>query len=243
MEERQRLLASLTTLRASKQPAELTHALGEICARYGLSHMTFLVVRIGGGSEICPYYCTTYAERWTELYVDKRYFEIDPVMDVMRWSLLPVDWSSLDRKPDEVRRFFEAAHAHDIGPNGLTIPVRGPKGERCLFSVASSLRNTGWARLRADSVHDLLVLSHYLHEKVLTVTRLREVGRYRDLSKRERQCLQLLATGSIFKQIAAILDISESSVRLYLRSARRKLGASTSRQAVAKAIFLELIDI
>ena len=119
----------------------------------------------------------------------------------------------------------------------------GPNGERCLFSVASNLPKRDWSRLRASSIHELQILSHYLHETVFSATGLREIGRYRNLSRRESQCLQLLATGRISKQIAADLGISENSVKLYLRSGRLKLGAATSHHAVAKASFLELIEI
>lgn len=87
------------------------------------------------------------------------------------------------------------------------------------------------------------VLSHYLDETVVAITGLRDGAHYRDLSRRERQCLELLAGGRLSKQIAAALGISESAVKQYLRSARLKLGASTSHQAVAKASFFELISL
>jgi DNA-binding CsgD family transcriptional regulator len=238
-----RLSLALRTLRAAKHCEDLHPALDELCARYGLSHMTFLVVCSGGRSGLYPYYCSTYPVTWTEIYVDKRYFDIDPVINVVRWGFMPVDWSSLDRRPVQVSSFFEEARSYDIGPNGLTIPIRGPKGERCLFSVTSSLPKRDWSRLRASSIHELQILSHYLHETVLSASGLREAGRYRNLSRREGQCLQLLARGRISKQIAAALGISENAVKLYLRSARIKLGAATSHQAVAKASFLELIKI
>lgn len=190
-----------------------------------------------------PYYCTTYPDTWTEIYVDKRYFDIDPVINVVRSGFMPVDWSSLHQRSAQTSRLFKEAYSYDIGPSGLTIPIRGPNGERCLFSVASNLPKRDWSRLRASSIHELQILSHYLHETVFSATGLREIGRYRNLSRRESQCLQLLATGRISKQIAADLGISENSVKLYLRSGRLKLGAATSHHAVAKASFLELIEI
>ncbi|MEJ6850198.1 helix-turn-helix transcriptional regulator [Sinorhizobium fredii] len=242
MVDHHRLSLSLRTLHAAKHREALRPALDELGARYGLSHMTFLVV-YSGKSGLYPYYCTTYPETWTEIYVHKRYFDIDPVIDVLRWGFLPVDWSSVDRRSAPAARLFDEARSHNIGPHGLTIPIRGPKGERCLFSVTSNLSKRDWSRLRASSIHELQILSHYLHETVLSATGLRELGRYRDLSRREGQCLQLLARGRISKQIAADLEISENSVKLYLRSARLKLGASTSHHAVAKASFLELIEI
>ncbi|QLL64236.1 helix-turn-helix transcriptional regulator [Sinorhizobium mexicanum] len=243
MVDNRRLSSSLGTLKSAKDRGDLHPALDELCARYGLSHMTFLVVCSGGPSGLYPYYCTTYPDTWTEIYVDNHYFDIDPVIDVVRWGFLPVDWSTLDRRSTQVYRIFKEARSHDIGPHGLSIPIRGPKGERCLFSVSSNLPKRDWSRLRASIIHELQILSQYLHEAVLSVSGLREVGRYRKLARRESQCLQLLAAGRISKQIAGDLDISENSVKLYLRSARLKLGASTSHQAVAKASFLELIQI
>lgn len=243
MEDRKRLSSSLATLKAAKHRDQLNPALRAICARYGLSHVTFLVASVRGQSERYPFFCTTYSEAWTERYVGRGYFEIDPVIDVLHWGHLPVDWSSLDWRPAQASRFFNEARRHDIGPHGLTIPIRGPEGERCLFSVTSNRSRRDWSRLRASSIHELHILSHYLHETVLAVTSLRDPARYRGLSRRERQCLQLLAAGRISKQIAAALGISESAVKLYLRSARIKLGASTSQQAVAKASFHELIEL
>lgn len=238
-----RLSLSLRTLQGIKHRENLDPALEELCLRYGLSHMTFLVVCSGGRSGLYPYYCTTYPAAWTETYVEEHYFDIDPVIDVLRWGFLPVDWSSLDWRSTPAVRLLSEARSYDIGPHGLTIPIRGPKGERCLYSVTSNLSKRDWSRLRTSSVHELQILSHYLHETVLAATGVRELGHYRDLSRRESQCLQLLARGRIFKQIAADLGISENAVKLYLRSARIKLGASTSHHAVAKASFLELIKI
>ncbi len=239
--DHRRLAASLRTLQAAKSNEALNPTLHELCARYGLSHMTLLVVRSGGRADRYPYYCTTYPDAWLKTYAHNRYFEIDPVIGVMRWAFLPVDWSSLDRQSAQVWRLFKEARSYNIGPHGLTIPVRGPKGERSLVSAVSNLPKRDWSRLLASSMHELHILAHHFHEAVLAATGLRQDDGYRGLSRREYQCLDLLAKGRIHKQIAADLGISETAVKLYLRSARLKLGASTSHHAVAKASLLELI--
>lgn len=243
MKRATRLPLSLARLKQTTQRAHMRPALAEISARYGLDHMTFLVVRLGNIPNFFPFFCTTYPEEWEEIYLGKGYFDIDPVIDVIRWSLLPVDWSLLDRRSPAVPLFFREAASFGIGPNGLTIPVRGPRGERSLFSVTSKLPRRAWSRLCAGNIHDLHILAYYLHEKMLTVTALRAGGNYRPLSRREQQCLELVARGRMPKQIAAMLGISESSVRLYLRTAKHKLDASTSHHAVARASFLELIRV
>lgn len=240
---RDRLSASLATLRLARKRDQLVPSLRSLCLRYGLSHMTFLVASVRSRSERYPFVGTTYSDAWTSTYIDNHYFDIDPVIDILRWGHLPVDWSSLDWQSSRSARFLSQARDHGIGPHGLTIPIRGPEGERCLFSVTSDRPRRAWLRLRTESVHELLILSHYLDETVVAITGLRDGAHYRDLSRRERQCLELLAGGRLSKQIAAALGISESAVKQYLRSARLKLGASTSHQAVAKASFFELISL
>ncbi|CAH0343215.1 putative transcriptional activator protein TraR [Rhizobium sp. CECT 9324] len=237
-----RLALSLSDIRSAKAPEDLTPVIFEISVRYELSHMSFLVARSGTRDTGYPLYFTTYPATWIEAYLARHFFETDPVLEAARSGHLPVDWSSLGRTVQD-RHFFEEARFHGIGPNGLTIPVRGAYGELGFFSVASDLCKDDWFRLCATSTNDLHILSHYLHEAVFAITGLRKGVSPRKLSRRETQCLHLLATGKIHKQIAAALGISESSVRLYLRSAREKLFASTSHQAVAKATYLELINL
>ena len=245
MENRQgrsRLAWSLTILRRAGSEADLNAAVADIRDRYQFAHLVLLLVRLTNRTGTYPWYCTTYPEEWTARYIQKNYFEIDPVIDLYQTGFLPVDWSSLDRRSERTRGFFQEANAFGVGRHGVTVPVRGPSGERSLFSATSNLPWREWRKLRASSSHELQVLSCYLHEKVLTVSGLRSSGGYRKLSRREEECLQLLASGMVPKRIAARLQISEDAVRLYLRLARRKLDAATIYQAIARASFLELIQ-
>jgi LuxR family quorum sensing-dependent transcriptional regulator len=55
-----------------------------------------------------------------------------------------------------------------------------------------------------------------------------------ELTARERDCLAFVADGHTDWQIAALLGISEPTVRFHLNNARRKLGAVNRAQAVAR---------
>lgn len=240
-DRKERLSSSLTLLQSVDHVDQVENVLRGICRLFSLKHMTFLVVRAGSSSTEYPYYCTTYPKLWTETYVAGNFFDTDPVIEILGWSRLPVDWSALDL--GRARQFFDDARLSDVGSHGMTIPLRGPHGERCLFSVSSDHSRADWSLLKTDSTHELSIISHLLHEKVLSELDLATRRPWRALSPRERQCLEHIAAGLIPKQIAAKLSISESSVRLYLRSARRKLDAKTSHQAVARASFFEMINI
>jgi len=62
------------------------------------------------------------------------------------------------------------------------------------------------------------------------------------LSPREQQVVSLLAEGLANKQIAHQLDISETTIKGYLRDVYDKLGANDRAQAVAIALRHRLID-
>jgi len=61
------------------------------------------------------------------------------------------------------------------------------------------------------------------------------------LSVRERDVLQWAAAGKTTDEIATILGIAERTVRVYLDTARHKLGASNRTHAVARALGTGLI--
>jgi DNA-binding CsgD family transcriptional regulator len=61
------------------------------------------------------------------------------------------------------------------------------------------------------------------------------------LSPREIECLKWTAAGKAHTDIAIILDLSEHTIRGYLKDARIKLDCVTLAQAVSKAASLGLI--
>jgi DNA-binding NarL/FixJ family response regulator len=59
------------------------------------------------------------------------------------------------------------------------------------------------------------------------------------LSKREREVLELLSQGLLNKEIARLLFISESTVKVHVRKICQKLGARTRTEAVMRACELD----
>lgn len=62
------------------------------------------------------------------------------------------------------------------------------------------------------------------------------------LSKREREVLRLLASGLPATRIAKTLGIRVSTVRVYVRSMRRKLDAANIPHAIAQAFCKGVLD-
>lgn len=221
--------------------------LGSVIVRareaFRLAHLTFLVARVGIWKEATPPFVTTYPAGWTEIYVRRNYFEIDPIIAEARTSFLPFQWSLAGDRRDTVQKFFHEARSFGVGRHGLTVPIRAANGERSLLSVTSNVSMREWRRHCALYEDALFAFGRHFHERYLALSGLRSPNSPKPLSRRECQCLTLLGEGLLFKQIAGDLEISESAVRQYVHSAKQKLLAKTVSQAVARATALEIIEI
>lgn len=238
-----RLSMALDWLQRVDNLAQFDGIMEQLRHAFRLGHATFVVTRAGLSANAIPCFITTYPPEWIELYLRRDYVRIDPVIEQAHTSLLPFEWSGLDKPANGADVFFREARSFGIAGNGLTVPVFASRGERSLLSVTSELPSSDWRRHRPGIEDDLFVFARYLHDRLLSISGLRASNAPPSMSQRERQCLELVARGLLFKQIAAELTISESAVRLYIRSAKRKLSAGTLSQAVVRAAVLDLFPI
>jgi DNA-binding CsgD family transcriptional regulator len=88
------------------------------------------------------------------------------------------------------------------------------------------------------SLQDITVLRRVEEDAAALASRLKNGnGSARGvLSPREHQVVELLAAGLTGEEVAERLGISPATVRVHIRNATGKLGASTRTQAVAIAV-------
>ncbi|MGR9452579.1 helix-turn-helix transcriptional regulator [Rhizobium leguminosarum] len=236
-----RFFYSLDRISASPTLRDLETTLDEVRHIYAISHMVLHVTRSSGATASNPLLMLTYPPEWVKQYLERDYFSIDPVVRLGRRGFLPVEWSASKWDSGQAYGFFKEAMAFGVGRQGVTLPVRGPHGERSLFTVTSNHPDAYWRQFRMDSMRDLQFLAHHLHDRAMVLSGMRKITDFPQLSRRELQCLEMTANGLLAKQICARLSISVSAVQLYLASARRKLTVATTSEAVGKATALELI--
>lgn len=63
------------------------------------------------------------------------------------------------------------------------------------------------------------------------------------LTTREKDCLRYSAEGKTSWEIGQLLDIGARTVNFHLNNAARKLGVIGRRQAIARALSQQLIDL
>lgn len=189
------------------------------------------------------YGCGTYSIAWQERYVERNYQRLDPVVLGCFQRFHPVDWKQLDWSSKAVRAFQIEAIEYGIGNQGFSVPVRGPNGQFALFTVNHSCNDEEWETFTETNRRELILIAHYLNERALSFEPNRAPEIAQSLSPREVDAMTLLAIGYNRAQVADTLSISEHTLRVYIESARFKLGALNTTHAVARALSRGLIVV
>ncbi|MEX0283383.1 MAG: LuxR family transcriptional regulator [Paracoccaceae bacterium] len=212
----------------------------------GLEHFSFLFLR---GPDHCEKavettFRTSYPEEWTTRYASHKYWNLDPVADLGRRAIRPFFWGQgafLRDFAKSQRLVFDEARVFDI-KYGMTIPVRGARGELSVFNVVSS--NKAHLQDALRGAHSRIYAAAYdTHEIALDEVLARQ-NREREgigLSPREKECLSWTLEGKTAGEIATILGISVSTVNQHASSASNKLGSLNKHHAAVQALRLNLI--
>ncbi|WP_299847094.1 LuxR family transcriptional regulator [uncultured Roseovarius sp.] len=234
-----RLDIILEALEGASELSELQTAIENLRDHFKVDHMVYHWVS-GAGDQ---YGCGTYSKEWVQRYLEKEYVRIDPVIQGCYQRFHPVDWKRLDWSTKAARAFQQEAIKYDIGNQGFSVPVRGPNGQFALFTVSHHCDDDVWEAFTEAHRRDLILIAHYFNQKALDFEPDRKPETAQSLSPREIDAITLLAMGYSRAQVAETLNISEHTLRVYIESARFKLGAMNTVHAVARALSRGLIVI
>jgi hypothetical protein len=137
----------LTETILGDEAPDLEETLKAIAANIGVLHIAYapLSVQKGNDVNLLSAICT-YPMAWQSRYFLKQYARIDPVLARGNEAVLPFDWDELPRDDPAIEAFFDDAAEHQLGRNGLGIPVRDRKGMRSLVSFTSDHSKNGGLR-------------------------------------------------------------------------------------------------
>lgn len=184
----------------------------------------------------------TYSPEWVDRYLEKDYLRLDPVLFGCFQRFTPVNWKELDWSSRAARAFYKDAIAHGVGNQGYSIPMRGPQGQFALFTLNDTAEDAAWESFIQSHGRDLVILAHEFNKCVLALEHGEGIPAP-SLSPREVAAMTALAQGKSRAQAAADIDISEHTLRVYIESARHKLGALNTTHAVARALSLGIIIV
>jgi len=212
--------------------SELQNSILALRDSFEVEHLVYHSVNSTGQQ----YAALTYSEAWVQEYLDRDYARVDPVVLGCYRGAAPLDWKELDWSRKSARNFLEEARAFGVATQGFSIPIRGPAGQFAILTLNLTTDDTNWESFRTESGSDAILAAHFINEKALALEQTGDPGTLIVLSPREVDALSNLAAGLSRAETAERLKISENTLRVYIESARFKLGASNTVHAVARAL-------
>lgn len=207
----------------------------EAVAWYGFDRLIYCSL----GQAPAPAIISNYPEDWLKYYAEKGYMHTDPARLHCAVSRRPFLWSSVTATlpRDRLVIFNEAA---DAGVrDGIGIAIHEPSGETRGVALARSVGGD-CSTEDLSKLHLMAMQFHLAYSEKLLA---KPPDAAITLTAREREVLVWLAQGKSKWVVGEILGISEHAVSFHCRNIFRKLGVSSGRMAVLKAIQLGLIPL
>jgi len=205
----------------------------------GISDAAFLITNLPTTDGQGTYALSTYTEDWHRHYIARNYLDIDPVVQNALTRITPFEWGVEDPNP-ALKTFFGEANDFGITNHGLSVPIRGIRGDIGVFSISSDLSTKEWANFRHESQSDIMMLAYYYYMACLDIEF--PENRAVELTPREYDILSWASKGKSTHTIAEITNLSPKTVEYYLANIRVKLRAGNTTHAVAMAVRWGLID-
>jgi DNA-binding CsgD family transcriptional regulator len=216
-----------------------------LCNQFGFDQFQY-VARLPAAASIKPHYIFigSYQDEWRARYFAKEYMSVDPVITYCVSHMTPYSWeqiTSLEREDKIVRDFM--GEACEFGLNsGVSFPVHAPQGDFAIFNMASSLDREQVKAQILEAIPFTHLFTASLHENVRKIFQQQGLPLKRiSLIERERECLLWVSEGKTSWDTSEILGISEHTVISHLQNTCEKLSVFSPRQAVARAVSLDLI--
>lgn len=185
---------------------------------------------------------SSYSYDWSLRYVEQSFQRIDPVVESAIRSFTPLNWKELDWRDKKRRQLLREAVDFGVGNQGYTVPIHGPDGQFAIFVINGTCSDERWELMIKEHRNVLMIAGNFFHQKVLEITNVFGEQPTAKLSPREIDVLTALALGKNRSQVAYDLKISENTLRVYVDSARHKLGAINIPHAIALGVRRGLIN-
>jgi len=239
--EREPGVRGVALIEIIEEPVEglkLEQALAKIRDDLGVEHVSFGISAGPGGLMLAS---TTYGPAWCAHYIKHGYHAIDPVWRTAASSIIGVDWSSL-RGREGYSEIFDAARDFSIPVHGTTVPVKGFFGETAILGISAKLPEHEWSRFIREKMPYLQQSAVFLCDRVSFSSSPAAKLMSPRLGADETAVLRRAALGEDISETGRYLSMSDRMVDLFLRSARTKMRALTTPQAVGRAMTMGLVD-
>lgn len=193
-----------------------------------------------GRTTIVHYVNHSYDQEWIDVYAQREYYTIDPVIQsglkqnrVYTWDQVYHEFPS-----EQASEFIQAANDHHL-TSGISASTLMQSNRLETNTTLCSISGIDSPRLNANAAYILHAVTPVFAEIMLTAEAPRQPPP--SLTPKERSVLGWASEGKTVWEISKILSVSESTIKFHLQNMYKKLGVSNRAQAIAIASRMHLI--
>ena len=232
-----KLDAFLGKLENVNEAGDIQGMIEALQSTYSVANVVYHALNLDDG----PFAALTYTQDWMAHYQNQKYIRVDPVVKKATQQFHPLDWNRLDWSSRGSKAFLGDAVSAGVGNQGLSIPIRGKNSQFALFTINDNERDATWSKFVGEHQRDMMLISHHIHQKANDLLCNEVDENLAKLSMREVDALTYLARGLSRAKAAEKMQLSEHTLRVYIDTARHKLGGINLIHAISIAQSKSLI--
>ena len=217
--------------------------LTRIMENAGFHGVAYMAIDLTRGEPQARFSTSSGPAAWMDQYLGSDYAQIDPVLRGAFTRRLPYRWREVvdPARLTRLQRIMMAEAAGFGMRDGIVVPLPGPGGEYGVLSAAWDASSQVDVPL-PPAVHLAAIHANaVMWQSLAGPAQPSHQGLARHLTDREVECLRWAAAGKNAGDIAAILGVTQRTVKFHTENAARKLGATGRAHAVVKALVAGII--
>jgi LuxR family quorum-sensing system transcriptional regulator CciR len=221
MSDKKNIESLISRLYAEESPCGIKEAFIEICRHYSFDR--FFLAKVHYSKNFLVNYeliSNDYPAEWLKHYAKNQYYLNDPRLEDFGKIHPPFAWD-LENKIDKLspiqQKIFNDSCDFNV-KKGMTIPFYAQNGSQAFLSVLNK------KKIHPEAFHILTLATDLYFEKKKSCESKELIS---TLTPREHEILSLKSEGHSAKEIAKLLQISESTVTFHLINIKKKLHTNS----------------
>ncbi|WP_063654425.1 helix-turn-helix transcriptional regulator [Candidatus Arsenophonus triatominarum] len=217
-------------------------------AVFGKFRYAYIILNKRNPAEM--YAITNYPDKWVDIYKERNYQQIDPVVIFALNRVSPFEWDkSLSVNSNiDFSKIFNVSKNYNV-VNGYTFVLHDYNNHLAMLSIVMlSSEVVEIEKKIKEHKNDLHMLLLDVHEKITSLYREMIIRNYQNpargkdcFSPRENEILYWASMGKTYSEIATILGIKLGTVKFHIGSVVKKLGVMNAKHAIRLGVELQLI--
>ena len=179
---------------------------------------------------------TNWNLEWQEIWWENGYYEHDPIVNYLFKTQKLFSWDIAYQNASKIgKKIFQESKKFGF-TNGIAFPVSTDFGSLGIVSLGANVvdfEETVLTIIQTVSKHT------YLH--LVKLRNIETTNSASSFTKRETEIMHLVSQGKTNGEIAKILDLSDETIKSYLKLVSQKLNTVNRAHAVSEAIRKGLI--